>query len=100
MTPIYYESHVTIDPSFSFNDLNEICSENGFKLASLYMKKGGELRLSDLDQFMSAHDTDYDDIYARTIIQVDQLRNAGFNVRRYKIEAVILDSREYIKKGF
>lgn len=94
MTPKYYESHVTIDPTDKLDKLKFISGAFGFKLAKLYLDK-----VSDLDQFMTAHGTEFAEISARMDNLVLTLKDNGFNVRRYKIEAVLVDSRDYINKS-
>lgn len=92
---LYFEAHVTIDPVFDNQRAvaNTIAERNGFKLAKLLMEKDGVRSPSTLDTFMTAHGKDYDDIFVRTGNMVIELLDAGFVVRRYKIEDTLLDSR-------
>lgn len=91
-TRLYYESHITIDPVF--NEQKEaadiLARRFGFRLAKLLMQKGQE---SELDTFMTAHAKVYEDILERTRSCVRALGDAGFVVRRAKIEDTLLDTR-------
>lgn len=93
--PLYYESHVTIDPSDRLEELKVLCAPFKYKVAQLYMKKGEQLALSDLDQFMTGHSREFVDINDRQEQLIMALTEANFVVRRFKIEAVIQDSRAY-----
>lgn len=89
---LYFESHITIDPvpevlrSFA----QRCASKYNFKLAKLLMDKGVD---SPLDTFMTAHSRSRSDIIERTKLMVLDLQQAGFIVRRYKIEDTVVDSR-------
>ena len=94
--PIYYECHVTIEPvcfdtqTTRYLELQSIVEPFGFRLAKLYMQKGNR---SDKDAFCTAHSSEWEDIYGRMAEVVGMLREYGFEVRRYKIESVLFDSR-------
>lgn len=92
----YYEAHVTIDPIFSAVKLEKahnIASRFGFKVASLLMQKNGQIIPSSFDAFMTAHSKNLEDIKSKIMGLVTDLQRAGFVVRRYKIEDIVLDSR-------
>lgn len=95
---LYYEAHVTIDPVF--DDLRDVAEfyalKNRFNLAKLIMVKSmpGIDKLSQKDTFMTARGTNLHEISHRTIALVNDLKAAGFRIRRYKIEDTIIDSRE------
>ncbi len=97
MTKLYYESHITIDPVF--DDAREMASELAkqykFKLATLIMRKreADEEKPAEDDTFMTGHSKDYQDISARTRGLVELLQTNGYQVRRYKIEDTLVDSR-------
>ena len=106
--PLYFESHVTIDPVAEETRLQEfadICQRFRFKAAKLFMQKGKELVPSDLDQFCTRRDPvvpramvdetqrAYDNSFAGTRDLVAALEKAGFHVRRHKIEAALTDSK-------
>jgi hypothetical protein len=94
MEPIYYESHVTIDPTDVVGKLERIATDYKFKLAKLYMDKGG-VNQSGIDMFMTGHGTLLPDLIERMESLIRDLQFNGYKVRRYKIEAVIIDSRKY-----
>lgn len=90
---IYYESHITLDPVTDMKrlgDLAELLSQHGFRLAKLYMEKG---KPSDLDSFTTARDADVAHLTTRSRQAVFALVEAGFRVRRCKIEAALFDIR-------
>lgn len=91
-TELYFETHITIDPveEIQESELKKLVTAFGFRVAELYMKKGGRSRL---DSFMTTRGTDYDDVYMRTLRCVNALINSGYKVRRYKIENTLLDVR-------
>lgn len=92
----YYEAHVTIDPipnQRSLNKVQAITERYNFRIASLLMVKGGERTPSTTDAFMTAHSKSLDDIKFKIMGLVTDLQRAGFVVRRYKIEDIVLDSR-------
>lgn len=88
----YYESHVTIDPLQAEDALRfeTICSANDFRVASL-LKQNGEP--SNLDAFCSGRSDTYSELLSRMSQLVNQLKEQSFTVRRYKIEAVLFDSK-------
>lgn len=91
-TELYFETHITIDPVEEDREylLKGLASSFGFRVAELYMKKGGRSRL---DSFMTTRGTDYEDVQQRTIACVETLQKEGYTVRRYKIENTLLDVR-------
>lgn len=95
---LYFESHITIEPVFGTERerVTLMVQRFGFKLAKLIMRK----EKSDLltphvdDTFMTAHGESLEDIQVRTAQCVATLRmEASVEVRRYKIEEAIIDSR-------
>jgi hypothetical protein len=95
MDAIYYESHVTIDPCEDRDKVSELASKHGFKLAKLYMLKGKEVALDNMDMFMTAHSKHFNDLQHRMYDLIGALSASGLVLRRYKIEAVLVDSRQY-----
>lgn len=91
-TELYFETHITIDPVEDHREaeLKKLVTVFGFRLAELFMKKGGRSRL---DSFMTTRGSNYDDVYMRTLRCVNALINAEYKVRRYKIENTLLDVR-------
>lgn len=94
---LYFEAHVTIDPVFDHERelVEKIAQPHGFRLAKLIMRKreADAERPAQDDTFMTGHGKRRVDIQYRTRMLVEQLRAAGFRVRRYKIEDTVLDSR-------
>lgn len=96
MPPIKsFESHITIEPVFDerFDLFNQLCSAHNFKPAHLLMLKSRQdtaIR-SNKDSFCTGHGKDYEEIYARTLRLVEDLRDCGFQVWRYKIEGIVID---------
>ncbi len=95
LTTKYYESHVTIDPVIDAykRQLTELAEAFKFKVADLLMSKEGHLVASDHDMFMTGHSHDYELLNRNMIALVLALAEQGYKVRRYKMEAVIFDSR-------
>lgn len=90
-TNYYFEAHITIDPvvvTGRLLQLKDLAATNGFRVAKLLMEKG---KPSNLDSFMTAKHKSYDQLLAATLQTVTQLRAAGYVVRRYKIENILLD---------
>ncbi len=89
-----YECHVTIEyveaGTTEHQSLCDIAKAHGFRVAKLYKSKGVE---SDLDTFMTGHSDNFG--YLRGSMQdlIFDLERFCFNVNRYKIEEILLDSR-------
>lgn len=93
----YFESHITIEPVFGhrFDSFQMCCAEFNFKVATLLMQKNRtetEQR-SNKDSFCTGHSKTYDDIHERMMGLVHYLTENGFEVWRYKIEAILLDEK-------
>lgn len=93
----YYEAHVTIEPVFG-EDLRIVASltkNHKFKVADLLMQKRKEDTpdRSKFDTFATGHGKDYDDLKSRVIGLVEELKEYGYKVWRYKIEDTLLDSK-------
>ena len=97
MNALYYESHVTIEPVDEDGraKIEEIIKPSGFKLAKLLMQKRNvdTPERSKYDTFCTGHSTDVQDIMNMMVGCIWCLQQAGFKVWRYKIESVIIDSR-------
>ncbi len=95
--PIEYECHVTVEPVFGVQlaHLVALASAHGFKVANLIMKRGKWSlgRRSRKDAFMSAKKDDIDELNAMGESLVRALERNGYEMIRYKIEAVIVDRR-------
>jgi hypothetical protein len=94
---LYYESHVTVEPVFDEKlcELQNICSTLGFKVADLFMKKrqNDTAERSQYDTFCTGRSHNVEDLKEKMFLLVSSLRGHAFKVWRYKIEAVIIDSR-------
>lgn len=93
MEAIYYESHITIEPveDERLDLFKDICQRWNFKVANLLMQK--TLNKSNLDSFCTGKDKNFTMMKARMNYVLDELKNRNFNVYRYKIEAILLDSK-------
>jgi hypothetical protein len=95
---IYWECHVTISPvldQVGLDLLNSISTSYGFKLAKLVMIKGGDESLSTKDSFMTSHapSDKLDDLKNRMQLLCQQLESNSFQVWRFKIEGIVLDTK-------
>lgn len=94
---LYYECHITIDPVFGEerDRLARIIKPFKFKLAKLVMKKskGDEYKDSQLDTFMTGHGKYYSKLKVRMVNCIEVAKIEGYNIRRYKIEDTIIDSK-------
>ena len=89
---IYYECHITIDPAGERHDeFKALCLGWQFRAADLLMRKS--LKPSGIDSFCTGRDSNRQYLETRMRSCVDALNEAGFPVRRYKIEAALLDVR-------
>jgi len=97
MNVLYYESHITIEPTDENGrvKIQEIITPTGFKLAKLLMQKRSvdTPERSKYDTFCTGHSTDLQEIMSMMVACIWCLQQAGFKVWRYKIESVIIDSR-------
>ncbi len=93
MTPLYHECHVTIEPveGERFVQFEHICSKWDFKVATLLMQK--TLDRSKLDSFCTGKNKEYLPLENRMRWLLADLEQNEFKVFRYKIEAIILDSK-------
>lgn len=97
MKPLYYEAHVTIEPVFDESLLNFmfICKEHKFYVATLLMQKRKDAteERSKCDSFCTSHGQDQDELKKRMFALLDDLKKESYQVWRYKIEIISLDSR-------
>lgn len=97
MGPLYFESHITIEPVFDDNlqRFAKICGAYGFRVADLLMKKRTDQtpERSEFDSFCTGRSDKLDDLKTRMTNLVSDLKTQGFTVWRYKIENVIFDSK-------
>ncbi len=89
-----FECHITIEyiePGTTEHDnLKSAADHYGFRVARLYKWNKEH---SDLDTFMTGHDSDYDNILDKMRNLVDTLETMEYTVTRYKIEQILLDSK-------
>ncbi len=92
-TPIYYECHITVEPveGNRLQIFTEVCDKFGFKVATLLMQKS--LDRSKLDSFTTGKDKDYYRLKDRMYDLITELRTSNFNIFRYKIEGILLDTK-------
>lgn len=90
---LYYECHITIDPveGDRFDLFKDVCKDYRFRVADLLMRKS--LKPSRIDSFCTTRGNDYSEVTDRTLAAVNSLERNGLTVRRYKIEATLLDVR-------
>lgn len=102
-----FECHVTIEPVFGseLDRLEQVANQCGFKVAKLVMlKEAADIgQPSTRDTFMTAHACDIDVMRVKMESVCKELLAAKFDILRYKIEAILIDSRindymEIIKK--
>lgn len=97
MTALYYESHITIEPvdEDDREKIETIVNSCGFRLAKLLMQKRkvDTPERSKYDTFCTGHSTEEAKLIAHMIRCVKALQSAGYQVWRYKIECVTIDSR-------
>lgn len=94
---LYFECHITTDPIFGERReaLEKIVKPFKFSLAKLFMKKGeNEESEHKEDTFMTGRHIYYSVLQSRMEGCIKAAKDAGFVVRRYKIENTIIDSKK------
>lgn len=86
----YYECHVTTDPPQNEKAFIDLCTQHGFRPATLYKENGA---LHGLDAFTTKRDSDLERLNASMGAFTWDLNVAGINWRRRKIEAILYDER-------
>lgn len=88
-----FEAHVMLEAVFDNrrNELERIAATHSFRPAKLFMQRGVP---SNLDTFCTGHSNSLIEITNRLGACLTALRAAHFAIYRYKIEAILLDSRE------
>jgi Holliday junction resolvasome RuvABC DNA-binding subunit len=93
----YHEIHITIEPQFEerLEDAKKLAKQFGFKVAELLMQKRKEdvPERSKYDTFLTGHKLNINDAIQSVIDVVQALEQNGYKVWRYKIEDVVIDSR-------
>jgi hypothetical protein len=90
-TNLYFEVHVTLDPSAldRILDLKAIAATFDFRVADLIKQNGDP---SNRDAFTTLRSKKYIDAKIKTKAFVAMLEKSGFAIKRYKIENTIVDS--------
>ncbi len=92
-----FECHITIDPvpGERLNLAQTLARDCGFKIANLLMqnRSTNTVERCMYDTFMTGHDSYKLQLEGRMRRLCFALSSAGFHVWRYKIEEIILDSR-------
>ncbi len=90
---IYYECHITVEPveGERLNKFKEISQKWNFKVANLLMQKTKDP--SKLDSFCTGKDKIYFYMENRMNKMLEDLKKENFNIFRYKIEAILVDSK-------
>lgn len=93
--PLYYESHITIEPVFDerLELFSLLCSKHRFKPAKLLFQKREHdtPERSTKDSFCTGHGKDYDGLKQRMELLVKDLKENNFKIWRQKIESVLYD---------
>lgn len=96
MTELYYEAHVTAEPSVYPGDretFETVCRKHRFRPAKLLMQKRDETpERSANDAFATARSRDLGELEQRIKDLVEALAGAMIQVWRYKIEETLVDS--------
>lgn len=94
---IIYESHVTVEPIFEDRliEFKNICLEYKFRVAKLLLQNRANSTpiRSNSDAFCTSHDLNQTELCNRMLNLCLHLKSSNYKVWRYKIEAVIIDSR-------
>ncbi len=95
MQKLDYEAHVTIEPveGPALENFEMIAKRHGFRVANLVKVTDRKItnERSNRDSFATGWGRDKDEITHRTYALEYDLRRAGLNVWRYKIEQTLLD---------
>jgi len=100
MTPLYLECHITLEPLCEDRRAwaEDLIKPFGFKLAKLLMQKRNvdTPERSKYDTFCTGHapPEQWDKLVMKMTCCIKSLQSAGFKVWRYKIESVMMDSRD------
>jgi hypothetical protein len=89
---LYWEAHITLDPVLEKKEKHELemlAEDYGFRVAKLYLEK----EESKKDAFMTGRSNSYEPLERKVKNLVEELKKNKYTVRRYKIEAAVLDVR-------
>lgn len=94
---LYYECHITIEPVFDskLEQAKQLSDKYGFRIANLLMQKRKEDKpeQSKYDTFMTGTSLDLHKLKINMVMLINELKENGFKVWRYKIEDALVDSR-------
>ena len=97
MTTKLFEAHITIEPVFDdrLDIVKMVAGKWNFKVAELLMVKNRQdtPQRSNKDSFMTGHSNSYKILEAAIKAICNELHQAEVKVWRYKIEEIVLDSR-------
>jgi hypothetical protein len=92
---LYYESHITVEPVFDdgLRRLKAACTPFGFRISQFLLDKRPEDAAGRYDAFCNGRSYSWTELERRMLACRTGLKQAGFAVRRHKIEATLVDSR-------
>ena len=92
-----FECHITIEPVAEdrLAEVEALAKEVNFKPAKLLMQNRatGTPERSMYDTFLTGHSDSYPRLTERMVSLCIRLKESGFQVWRYKVEEIMLDSR-------
>lgn len=95
MNIYYYEVHVTFSPVVDDEHLADVASSlevEGFRMAKLVLRNGNPYVD---DCFCTTRTALIEDAKSRVIAANAVLKSYSVEMRRYKVEAVVIDSNQY-----
>lgn len=92
---MYYECHVIVRPPFDTAKVRDLSRGQGWWGSILKHDDGNEELVGDF--IITTRGDTHEDTEARMMTLVRAIQATGANVRRYKIEHAVLDSKYYDK---
>lgn len=98
MDALYFEAHITIEPTtdrIKAHMLEQLCSEHGFKTSSLLDHESGDRRMDFANGRVEGAEGEAGAARLRTSgnALVLALAANGFAPRRFKVEAIVYDTK-------
>lgn len=94
-TDHYFEAHITLAPEtgVKYDLLGHLADSMLFRVSKLYLKNSdGSVGAPWRDDiFISTREKNFNTIVGLVDLMIEKLREAGFTVRRYKIENILVD---------
>lgn len=94
---LYFESHITVEPVFEerLEQFVMLCKQQNFQVAKLLMQKraSDNPERSKNDSFCTGYSQSIDDLQERMVKLLSSLKENNFQIWRFKIENIVLDSR-------